>query len=119
MLLSGLRSDSGAPAGEAGTSQSCSAPYQSPRLGPGTNDRSARPVRPRLVSGPDGRGPTDGEWGAVAVAVGGFIVVGVIASWLAAAGVIAAIQQAVIGGLMLYGVGCVIWLVAQKLRRRR
>ena len=71
------------------------------------------------MSGPDGRGPTDAEWGAVAVAVGGFIVVGVVASWLAAAGVIAAIEQAVIGGLVLYGVGCVVWLAAQKLRRRR
>ena len=79
----------------------------------------ARPLRTRLVSGPDGRGPADGEWGAVAVVVGGFIVVGVVASWLAAAGVIAAIEQAVFGGLLLYGVGCVMWLATQKLRRRR
>lgn len=71
------------------------------------------------MSGPDGRGPTDGEWGAVAVAVGGFIVVGAVASWLAAAGVIAAIEQAVIGGLVLYGVGCGVWLVSSKRRRRR
>ena len=58
----------------------------------------AAPCWAQLVSGPDGRGPTDGEWGAVAVAVGGFIVVGAVASWLAAAGVIVAIEQAVIGG---------------------
>lgn len=79
----------------------------------------ARPAPARRVSGPDGRGPADSEWGAVAVAVGGFIVVGAVASWLAAAGVIAAIEQAVIGGLMLYGVGCVVWLVMRKLRGRR